>query len=80
MLTPQKGNDELAVFGMNEFKDDNEGISIYKFDDGTGYILVSDQGANRFNIYPREGADNNNPHEHALIATLPFSTSQSDGK
>jgi 3-phytase len=76
---PEKGNEELTVFGTNEFKDDNEGISIYKFSDGTGYILVSDQAANRFNIYPREGAGTDNPHEHALIATLPFSTLESDG-
>ncbi len=76
---PAKGNEELAVFGLNEFKDDNEGISIYKLDDGTGYILVSDQGADRFNIYPREGAGSSNPHEHKRIISLPFSTKESDG-
>lgn len=76
---PSKGNEELAVFGLNEYKDDNEGISLYKFDDGTGYILVSDQGANRFNIYAREGGGAENPHTHALITSLPFSTLESDG-
>jgi 3-phytase len=75
---PSRGNEELAVFGQNEFKEDNEGISIYKFDDGTGYILVSDQGANRFNIYPREGTEGN-AHLHRQIASLPFSTMESDG-
>ncbi|MGN6492474.1 MAG: phytase [Agriterribacter sp.] len=75
---PEKGNEELALFGQGEFKDDNEGISIYKFPNGTGYILVSDQAANRFNIYPREGS-NGNPHQHTLITSIPVSTNQSDG-
>ena len=75
---PEKGNEELALFGQDEFLEDNEGISIYKLADGTGYILVSDQAANRFNIYPREGADGN-PHLHKRVASLPFSTQQSDG-
>lgn len=75
---PLKGNEELSVFGQGEFKEDNEGISIYKFDNGTGYILVSDQSANRFNVYPREGT-NGNPHQHSRIASIPVSTDQSDG-
>jgi 3-phytase len=75
---PEKGNEELAMFGQNEFKEDNEGISIYKFDDGTGYILVSDQSANRFNVYPREGK-NNNKHLHKRITSFAVSTDQSDG-
>jgi len=75
---PLKGNEELSVFGQGEFKEDNEGISIYKFDNGAGYILVSDQSANRFNIYAREGA-NDNPHKHSRIASVPVSTDQSDG-
>jgi len=75
---PEKGNKELAVFGQGEFLEDNEGISIYKFDDGTGYILVSNQSANSFNIYPREGSKTN-PNEHIRIASVPVSTNQSDG-
>lgn len=75
---PAKGNAELALFGKGEFLEDNEGISIYKFADGAGYILVSDQAANRFNIYPREGASGNQ-HLHKRIVSLPFSTQQSDG-
>src|SRR6218665_358345 len=75
---PQKGNDELALFGLGQFREDNEGISIYKFPDGTGYILVSDQSAGRFNVYPREG-DKGNPNTHALIVSIPVSTLQSDG-
>jgi 3-phytase len=75
---PAKGNEELAVFGQGDFLEDNEGISIYKFDDGTGYILVSDQSANRFNIYAREGTKNDK-HLHQRITSIPVSTDQSDG-
>jgi len=70
---PEKGNEELALFGQGEFKEDNEGISIYKLTDSTGYILVSDQSANRFNIYPREG------NQHKQITSIAVSTNQSDG-
>ena len=75
---PQKGNEELAIFGQGQFLEDNEGISIYKFPDGTGYILVSDQSANKFNVYPREGVAGK-PHQHQLLASIPVSTLQSDG-
>ncbi len=75
---PVKGNEELALFGKNQFKEDNEGISIYNLDDTTGYILVSDQSANRFNIYPREGTKNEQ-HNHPLLVSIPVSTNQSDG-
>ncbi len=75
---PAKGNQELALFGQNEFKEDNEGISIYKFNDGTGYILVSDQSANKFNIYSREGLKEQ-PHVHPRITSVNVSTDQSDG-
>jgi 3-phytase len=75
---PAKGNDELAFFGRSDFKADVEGISFYKFPDGTGYIVVSDQQANRFNFYAREGSKTN-LNEHMLIISLPFSTQESDG-
>jgi len=44
---------ELALFGTTGFALDREGISIYKIDDGTGYILVSDQQNDAFRIFPR---------------------------
>ncbi|GAA4307278.1 phytase [Compostibacter hankyongensis] len=75
---PSKGNKELALFGQGQFKGDNEGISIYETGDSTGYILVSNQQANTFMVYPREGAKNN-PHQHDLIAEIPVSTIESDG-
>lgn len=70
---PDSGNTEITVFGQTDFKDDIEGISIYKHDDGTGYILVSNQQANTFIVYPREG------NEHPKIAEIPASTNESDG-
>lgn len=75
---PSKGNEELALFATEDFSQDQEGISIYQIADGTGYILVSDQKANRFHIFPREG-NNGNPHEHPLLKIVDLSTLESDG-
>lgn len=69
---------ELAIFAVRGFKRDHEGISIYKMEDGTGYILVSDQQANRFWIYSREGS-HGNPHLHPLVKVIEASTIESDG-
>lgn len=75
---PEKGNDELALFGENDFADDHEGISVYKTGESTGFIIVSDQQANAFNIYRREG-DTGNPHLHTLLKKVYVSTMESDG-
>lgn len=75
---PAKGDQELAIFGQGDFKADNEGISIYKLTDSTGYLIVSDQSANRFNIYPRTGTGPGHNH-YEKIASIPLSTVLSDG-
>lgn len=75
---PEKGNKKLAVFGQKDFREDIEGISIYKTDENNGYILVSNQQKNTFNIYTREG-EKDNPHLHLKIAEIPLSTQESDG-
>ena len=75
---PEKGNEELALFAQTDFAEDHEGISIYDAGNGQGYILVSDQQANEFHIYPREG-HNGNPHEHPLLQQVKVSTNESDG-
>lgn len=75
---PEKGNEELALFGNGEYKVDNEGISIYTLNDTEGYILVSNQSNSSFNIYSREGT-NGNPHLHTRIAEVQVSTLESDG-
>lgn len=74
----KNNNNELAFFGQNDFKSDNEGIAIYKKTDKTGYILVSNQQANTFVVYPREGSKNNK-NAHYKIAEFPTSTIECDG-
>jgi 3-phytase len=71
-------NRELALFGTSGFREDREGVSIYEIADGTGYIIVSDQQANLFHVFPREGSPGD-PHAHPLLATLRLSTVESDG-
>lgn len=75
---PEKGNEELALFAQEGFADDHEGISIYKSSEREGYLLISDQGADLFRVFPRQGTDEN-PHDHPLLATIPLSTLSSDG-
>ncbi|MDF2475528.1 MAG: 3-phytase [Sphingobacterium sp.] len=75
---PAKGNQQLALFATKGFKEDHEGISIFKLTDSTGYILVSDQGANRFQIFSREGTKVN-PFEHIHLKTVSVMATQSDG-
>lgn len=75
---PAKGNEELALFATKGFKEDNEGISIYKTADSTGYLLVSDQAANHFQVFSREGSKQD-PNHHVLITSIPTSTNNSDG-
>lgn len=82
---------ELGIIDTKDYWEDNEGISIYSTGEGTGYILVSDQSANRFRIYLREGTpaiidpedpeDNEpaNPHKHKLVKIVDVSTNNSDG-
>jgi 3-phytase len=71
-------NTELALFGQKGFKADNEGIAIYKSSATSGYILVSNQQANTFMVYPREG-DKGNSNKYTLIAEIPTSTVECDG-
>ncbi|MGY3215239.1 phytase [Mucilaginibacter sp. HD30] len=75
---PKSGNKQLRIFGTTGFKEDHEGISIYKLTDSTGYIMVSDQGANRFQIFSREGTPQN-PNEHKLLKIVNVAARVSDG-
>ncbi len=74
----EKGSQQLALFATEGFKEDHEGISIYQLTDSTGYILVSDQGANRFQIFSREGTSTG-PFNHRLLKVVDVSATQSDG-
>jgi 3-phytase len=75
---PDSNNMELAFFGITGFADNHEGISIYKSSDSTGFILVSDQQANQFQVFAREGK-NGLPHQHPLLKVVKLSTVESDG-
>jgi 3-phytase len=59
---------ELARFGQTGFRADREGIGIYAFDDGTGYVICTDQIDNNseYRIFRREGAPGN-PHDHSQL-------------
>jgi len=70
---PAKGDQELLIFGKGDFTSDLEGISIYPTSSDTGYILVSNQQADTFNVYLRE-----NPAK-GKIAEIQVSTKESDG-
>jgi 3-phytase len=69
---------ELALFATTGFAEDREGISIYETKGRRGYILVSDQQANRFQLFRREGS-RANPHDHALLRVVVTSAIESDG-
>ena len=70
--------DQLAEFGREGFQRDHEGISVYATGRGTGYILVSDQQANAFRIFKREG-EPADPHEHRFVTSVRVAAQDSDG-
>lgn len=71
-------NDELALFATTGFAGDHEGIAIYPQSGGRGYILVSNQDGDTFEVFAREGT-NANPFEHRHLASLRLATRSSDG-
>ena len=71
-------DEQLAEFGREGFAEDREGISIYQQPGGTGYIIVSNQQDNSFNIFRREG-DAGNPPSHTMLKSVNASTIESDG-
>ena len=75
---PDSTSVELAKFATSGFTGDHEGISVFAKNDGTGFILVSDQQANKFHIYTREGTGQN-PNDHRLVKIFDASTISSDG-
>jgi 3-phytase len=70
--------EQLTVIGPGGFAEDREGISIYPTGPGKGYLLVSNQAADTFRLFTREGSPGN-PHEHPLVASVRLSTMDSDG-
>lgn len=68
---PLKGNDEISCFGRENFKRDIEGIAIAKYDDGSGFIIVSDQQSHTFQVFDRK--------TNAFIKTVYLGTKETDG-
>jgi len=68
---PSQGDEELACFGGETFKRDNEGIAIAAFENGEGYIIVSNQQAETFNIFSRK--------DNSFIKEINLNTKQTDG-
>jgi 3-phytase len=75
---PDSGNTELSLFATRNVVEDHEGLAIYATGDSTGYIILSDQGANRLHLFPREGTPGK-PHDHPLLAILPVQAQETDG-
>lgn len=72
---------ELAHFGREGFRGDREGIGIYAREDGTGYVIATDQveGNSRYLIFRREGRPGN-PHDHTeVIKTVRGGADATDG-
>jgi len=75
---PDSSGVELSLFGTTGFVEDHEGVSVFPTTKGEGYILVSDQGANRLHIFKREGSKRN-PFEHQLVKIVNIAALHSDG-
>jgi 3-phytase len=75
---PDSGTTELALFATTGVVDDHEGLAVYAREDGTGYLLLSDQGGGQLHVFPREGAGGN-PHDHPLLAVIPVRAQETDG-
>lgn len=68
---PEKGDEEISLFGMEDFKDDIEGIAIAAYEGEEGFIIVSNQQAHNFNFYNRG--------DNKYVKTLNLGTKETDG-
>lgn len=50
---PSKGSEEIGCFGNGLFKKDVEGIAIAEHEDGKGFVIVSNQQNDTFNVFSR---------------------------
>ncbi|MCF8381224.1 MAG: phytase [Bacteroidales bacterium] len=74
----ENGNQELALFAQTGIAGDQEGLSIYKKEGNKGFIIVSDQQANKFHLFSREG-EKGDPYSHKLTRIVSAQTIESDG-
>lgn len=77
--------EELAFIATDFFAGDVEGLSIYPISTDSagqpaaaGYIMASDQQANRMHFFRREGTAGN-PHQHEWLYSVVISAHASDG-
>lgn len=68
---PEKGNEEISLFGSEYFKDDIEGIAIAAYSGDEGFIIVSNQQAYTFNIFKRS--------DNSFVKELNLGTLETDG-
>ncbi len=68
---PTIGNAEISCFGGEHFLEDIEGIAIATYENGAGYLLVSNQQKGEFNIFSRKN--------NAFIRAVNLSTTETDG-
>ncbi len=68
---PEQGNEELAVFGGEYFRDDIEGIAIAAYENDKGYIIVSNQQDHTFNFFKRS--------DNTFVKKLNLGTLETDG-
>jgi len=75
----EDAEDELAHFGREGFERDREGIAIRATGPGRGYLIVADQQAGQFRIFPREGTLATGPHDHPETAAVRLQAVETDG-
>ncbi|GLB52660.1 hypothetical protein NBRC110019_17000 [Neptunitalea chrysea] len=68
---PSKGNEQVGLFGQQDFTEDIEGIAIATKPNGKGYVIVSDQQQGQFNIYKRS--------DNTFVKAVNLSTVETDG-
>ena len=68
---PSKGNKEISCFGSEYFLEDIEGIAIATYEDGEGYIIVSNQQKGEFNIFSRK--------DNSFVKAVNLTTLETDG-
>ncbi len=75
---PDSGSAELALFATTGVTVDHEGLAIFPRDSATGYLVLSDQGANRIHVFTREGTSADR-HAHRRLAVIPVMAQETDG-
>lgn len=71
---------ELAVFGLEGYQMDREGLGLYTRPDGTGFLVSTDQIPNGsiYKVYRREG-EPGAPHRHVVVTERVTTVDETDG-